>query len=50
MALRYNKGMIMIRKKGKLPGKTAKISYKIEYGKDVQLKYKIILLKKESVF
>jgi adenine phosphoribosyltransferase len=26
--------MIMIRKKGKLPGKTQKISYTIEYGKD----------------
>ena len=35
MALHYKKGMIMIRKKGKLPGKTERISYKIEYGKDV---------------
>lgn len=35
LALRYNKGMVMIRKKGKLPGKTQKISYKIEYGQDV---------------
>lgn len=34
MALHYKKGMIMIRKKGKLPGKTQKISYSIEYGKD----------------
>ena len=34
MAIRYNKGMIMIRKSGKLPGKTAKLSYTIEYGKD----------------
>jgi adenine phosphoribosyltransferase len=34
LAVRYNKGMIMIRKAGKLPGKTTKISYKIEYGKD----------------
>jgi len=33
MALKYNKGMIMIRKQGKLPGKTEKTSYKIEYGK-----------------
>ena len=33
MAIRYNKGMIMIRKQGKLPGKTEKMSYKIEYGK-----------------
>jgi len=34
LAARYNKGMIMIRKAGKLPGKTTKLSYKIEYGKD----------------
>ena len=34
MALKYNKGMIMIRKAGKLPGKTVKLSYTIEYGKD----------------
>ena len=34
LALRYNKGMIMIRKAGKLPGKTVKTSYTIEYGKD----------------
>ncbi len=32
MAIRYNKGMIMIRKAGKLPGKTVKQSYSIEYG------------------
>jgi len=34
LASRYNKGMIMIRKAGKLPGKTAKLSYTIEYGND----------------
>ena len=34
LASRYNKGMIMIRKAGKLPGKTTKLSYSIEYGKD----------------
>ncbi|HXU96144.1 MAG TPA: adenine phosphoribosyltransferase [Candidatus Nitrosotalea sp.] len=33
LALKYNKGMIMIRKQGKLPGKTHKVSYSIEYGK-----------------
>lgn len=32
LALRYNKGMIMIRKQGKLPGITHKVSYNIEYG------------------
>ncbi len=35
MSMRYHKGMIMIRKAGKLPGKKIKQSYKIEYGKDV---------------
>ena len=32
LALKYNKGMIMIRKQGKLPGRTEKLSYNIEYG------------------
>jgi len=32
LALKYKKGMIMIRKQGKLPGKTEKVSYNIEYG------------------
>ena len=32
LALKYNKGMIMIRKQGKLPGPTHKVSYSIEYG------------------
>ena len=35
LASRYNKGMVMIRKAGKLPGETAKISYTIEYGEDI---------------
>ena len=34
LASRYSKGMMMIRKAGKLPGKTVKLSYSIEYGKD----------------
>jgi len=34
LASRYNKGMMMIRKAGKLPGKTVKMTYTIEYGKD----------------
>ena len=34
LAMKYNKGMMMIRKQGKLPGKTTKISYTVEYGKD----------------
>jgi adenine phosphoribosyltransferase len=32
LALKFNRGMIMIRKKGKLPGSTHSISYNIEYG------------------
>ena len=32
LALKYKKGMIMIRKQGKLPGETEKVSYNIEYG------------------
>ena len=35
LAIKYNKGMIMIRKQGKLPGLTKKLSYSIEYGKAV---------------
>ncbi|HSA98220.1 MAG TPA: adenine phosphoribosyltransferase [Candidatus Nitrosotenuis sp.] len=35
MSLKYNKGMIMIRKQGKLPGSTVKKAYNIEYGKAV---------------
>ena len=34
LAVKYDKGMIMIRKAGKLPGKTKKLSYKTEYGQD----------------
>ena len=35
LALKYNKGMILLRKAGKLPGKTIKTSYTIEYGKAI---------------
>jgi len=43
MSVKYQKGMILIRKHGKLPGKTEKVSYKVEYGKD------IIEIQKDSV-
>ena len=33
LAIKYNKGMILLRKPGKLPGKIAKTSYTLEYGK-----------------
>lgn len=49
MATRYNKGMIMIRKSGKLPGKTVKQSYSIEYGKDTIEIQKDIIEKNERV-
>jgi adenine phosphoribosyltransferase len=32
LALKFGKGMVMVRKEGKLPGKTLKRSYDIEYG------------------
>ncbi len=35
LAVRCGKGMIMLRKAGKLPGKTRRASYDVEYGKDV---------------
>ena len=35
LAQKYNKGMVLLRKAGKLPGKTVKTSYTIEYGNAV---------------
>ena len=35
LAQKYNKGMVLLRKAGKLPGKTVKTAYAIEYGKAV---------------
>ena len=32
MAARYNRGLVMIRKAGKTPGRTRSISYSLEYG------------------
>ena len=49
LASRYNKGMIMIRKAGKLPGKTTKLSYTIEYGKDTVEIQKDIIRKGQKV-
>jgi adenine phosphoribosyltransferase len=49
LALRYKKGIVMVRKAGKLPGKTAKLSYTIEYGKDTIEIQKDILEKGQRV-
>ena len=32
LALKFNKGFVMIRKQGKLPGKTLSLAYDVEYG------------------
>ncbi len=49
LAQKYNKGMVMLRKEGKLPGNTVKTSYKIEYGKAVLEIQKNVLKKDERV-
>ncbi|MEC7711045.1 MAG: adenine phosphoribosyltransferase [Thermoproteota archaeon] len=49
LAQKYNKGMILLRKAGKLPGKTAKVSYSIEYGKAQMEIQKTALEKNERV-
>lgn len=49
LATRYNKGIIMIRKAGKLPGKTTKLSYKIEYGQDTIEIQKDIISKGQKI-
>ena len=49
LASRYNKGMMMIRKDGKLPGKTTKLAYTIEYGKDTIEIQKDIIKKGEKI-
>ena len=49
LAQKYNKGMVMLRKAGKLPGKTVKISYTVEYGKAVLEIQKNVLKKDERV-
>ena len=49
LAQKYNKGMILLRKAGKLPGKTVKVSYSIEYGKAQMEIQKTALKKNERV-
>ncbi len=49
LAIKYNKGMIMIRKKDKLPGKTTKIQYKTEYAKSTMEIQNNIIKKNQKV-
>ena len=49
LAQKYNKGMVLLRKAGKLPGKTVKTSYTIEYGKAVLEIQKTVLNEGERV-
>ena len=49
LAQKYGKGMVMLRKEGKLPGKTVKTSYTIEYGKAVLEIQKSVLNQGEKV-
>ena len=49
LAQKYNKGMVLIRKAGKLPGTTVKVSYTIEYGKAQMEMQKTALEKKARV-
>jgi len=49
LAQKYDKGMVLLRKAGKLPGKTVKTSYTIEYGKAVLEIQKTALNKGERV-
>jgi len=49
LAQKYNKGMVLLRKAGKLPGKTVKVSYSIEYVKAQMEIQKTTLKKNERV-
>ena len=49
LAQKYNKGMVLLRKAGKLPGKTVTVSYTIEYGKAQMEIQKMALEKNERV-
>ncbi|GIU71064.1 MAG: adenine phosphoribosyltransferase [Candidatus Nitrosocaldaceae archaeon] len=49
LALRFNKGMIMVRKQGKLPGDTTTKKYDIEYGNATMEVQRDIIKKGERV-
>jgi len=49
VALKFGKGVVMVRKAGKLPGKTLKKSYDIEYGSAIMELQKSAINKGENV-
>ena len=49
LALRYNKGIIMVRKAGKLPHKIEQITYELEYGEDTLEIHKDAIKPKQNV-
>jgi adenine phosphoribosyltransferase len=49
LALKFGRGMVMIRKAGKLPGKTLKKSYDIEYGSATMELQQNAIKKSESI-
>jgi adenine phosphoribosyltransferase len=49
LALKFCKGMVMVRKAGKLPGKTLKKSYDIEYGSAVMELQETAIRKGENI-
>lgn len=49
VALKFGKGVVMVRKAGKLPGKTLKNSYDIEYGSAIMELQKSAINKGENV-
>ena len=50
LALNHSKGVIMIRKAGKLPGKVIRESYEIEYGQAVMEIQEDAIKKNEKIF
>lgn len=49
LALKFGKGVVMIRKAGKLPGKTLKKSYDVEYGSAIMELQQSAISKDESI-